>query len=731
MLNPVTPWVTTVRSDLENSPPLWEKALPHSNFVLQNSKDSIWLVVDSPTRGRIAFRIAFGLNQSFENIRIQEKDESVQIKTDTQLGKYLIHLNFIKNKNLMFRYTTSLNLKYELKLPFWPKDIVPLTDKGHVENTTGKIHTYQVGARSGLMYFSITKPKNGSVFYFQNLSAISKYCDHTQTSLSDSVGGNWPEIGFQLPVNPEKALSSGTDFIISDAFVILTDENPENESQTTQSFLDHLAEVYLHLPKPEIIYHDWIKTAKKAFDDLLNNKGSWTQTEGSPFLNAYVGDYETPSEIMVQLAVLLPLREYLQWKDEPHHLADDILERIPRFYDEKIQSIIRWHPARQHELDNSEEQKREMVMDSWYLHHPLLNLSRLALQGVKSAEKIFLNSIDYAIKVAHHFNYEWPVFYRMTTLEVLKAETAPGEGGEKDVPGSYAHIMLMAYKLTGEKRFLREATKALEKIENLGFDIFYQANNTAFTAGALVEIYLETRENKYLELSYSCWAGIFKNVRLWECDYGHAKHFQNFFAVYPLNDAPYTAAYEELEVFTAVHHYLTLTEKIDIPPSLKLLLSEFVKYAVYRLPYYYPPILPHEIITQEVKTGEIQKDLWVPLEDLQDGWEENGQVGQEVYGAGLPFAIVSRQYHIINDNRSILFCDYPIKGMRKGENKLTFNILGVSNFQATLKIIKNSKSPKNFKVEQKLNSKYQEISPSNKLDMIYKVMGNSSIRISW
>jgi len=86
-------------------------------------------------------------------------------------------------------------------------------------------------------------------------------------------------------------------------------------------------------------------------------------------------------------------------------------------------------------------------MDSWYLHHPLLNLSRLALKGNKVAEKLFLDSLEFAIKVARHFKYHWPVFYKMDTLEMVKAETKPGEGGEKDVAGLYAHIMLQAWNL--------------------------------------------------------------------------------------------------------------------------------------------------------------------------------------------------------------------------------------------------------------------------------------------
>lgn len=164
----------------------------------------------------------------------------------------------------------------------------------------------------------------------------------------------------------------------------------------------------------------------------------------------------------------------------------------------------------------------------------------------------------------------------------------------------------------------------------MGLDIFYQANNTAFAAGALLELYRETNDKRLLELSYCCLAGIFKNIQLWDCNYGNGKEIPNFFAVFPLNDAPYTAAYEELEVYAALHHYLIMAEGIVILPSLRILLPEFIKYVINRLPFYYPSLLPEDIIAKETKTGEVQNDLWIPLEDLHDGWENHGQVGQEV-----------------------------------------------------------------------------------------------------
>lgn len=561
-----------------------------------NSRDSIWLTVTWPNEGSIAFRLAFGMNSFFEQVSVNDVGNSVLITSSTRLGDYRINLSFPESSSVVFHYTTTFQAAIPILIPFWPRDIVPLTKNGKVENTTGIMHTHQVGSRSGQLFFSMTKPKRGSVFYFQNLTAMSDYCEATETSLEETVGGQWPEIGFQFPVNSKKSMPADKEFIISDAFVLLDEDLPEKDFTITSQFLNHLATIYMLLPKPESVYQDWHLIAEKVLTGLHTNKGCWTQTMGIPYLNAYVGDYATPTEIIVQLAVMLPLQEYLEWSGKKSSVLDDLNNGLIAFYDERLKTIVRWHPALADKLDKSEEQKQEMVMDSWYLHHPLLNLSRLALKGNKMASKLFLDSVDFAIKVAHHFNYEWPVFYKMTTLEVIKAETEPGNGGEKDVPGSYAHIMLMAYRLTNEKRFLHEAIRALKSLEGLGFEIFYQANNTAFTAGALAELYKETNDSKYLELSYCCLAGIFKNVHIWDCNYGYGKNFPGFFSVYPLNDAPYTAAYEELEVYAALHHYLQITKDIEILPSLKILIPEFIKYTVSRLPFYYPGLLPQEMI---------------------------------------------------------------------------------------------------------------------------------------
>jgi hypothetical protein len=430
---------------------------------------------------------------------------------------------------------------------------------------------------------------------------------------------------------------------------------------------------------------------------------------------------------MVQLAVLTPFKEYEEWIAEKQPVCDDLIKGLPAFYDPKINCINRWLPSMVDKLDKSEEQKKEMVMDSWYLHHPLMNLARLALAGDKTSEKLVLDSIEYVIKVAHHFKYEWPVFYNMETLEIIKEETESGAGGENDVPGSYAHLMLLVFKLTKEERYLNEAKKAAKKLADLGLNILYQANNTAFAAGALLELYKITNEKLYLDLSYTCLTGLFKNIQLYDCRYGFGKNYSNFFSIFPLNDAPYTAAYEELEVYAALSEYMVQAKDVEILPALKTLLPEFIKYAVGRIAYYYPTMLPKEMLSEEVKTGEIQADLWVPLEDLYNGWQQSGQVGQEVYGAGMAFGVVPRQYIKIDED-FLLFIDYPAQYHKRGK-AITIKLDGDKDLCYNLKIIKLN----NHKIQMKVFQNNEILKPFNKSAERheYEISGLGVIKVQW
>ncbi|GAB2984761.1 hypothetical protein GCM10027049_23560 [Mucilaginibacter puniceus] len=731
----ISPWAAATSNTFAGSDLDYIHTKKCGNFTLNIYADhnSLWLLALWPKGGKVAFRMAYSPDAEIQLKKIKEKDNEVDVLLNSVIGTYKVKITFPLGNDAVLRYTTTLNPATDLLIPFWPRDIIIPGKDGKPDNTAGNIRASQVGTRSGLVYFNMTRPKAGSVMYLQNLSALNAYFEQTETSGAETVRGEWPELGFALPPCIKKPLVAGRKVIIADAFIHFSQEVPNDEAAMVRQYLDMMANIYLQLPLQETFYHDWPKTLDAGLKDLIDSPGCWSQVDGHQYFNAYVSDYETPPEIMVQLAVLLPLLDYVEWSKVDLEVMRKIKEGLPSFYNKDLGVIMRWHPKAEAQLKGEEEQKKPMVMDSWYLHHPLLNLSRLALKGDKVAHQLFVDSLDYTIKVAHHFKYTWPVFYHMETLEIIKKETEPGKGGEKDVAGIYAHVMLQAYELTGEKRYLNEAEKAAKTLKGLGFDLFYQANNTAFAAGALLRLYKITKKQLYIELSYLCLANVFKNAQLWDCNYGYGKNFPSFFAVFPLSNAPYTAAYEEQEVFCALHDYVQHAKDIDILPSVNLLVAEYIRYLVFRGIYYYPPMLPKDMLAEKPKIGELDANLWIALEDMQDGWEKCGQVGQEVYGAGNAFGILPRHYRQIPDENFMVFIDYPtINYKYKKGAGISFIVKGDPRLTCRMVIMNRDKKNLPRFIVTAIDQKYEIKGVKTKDGSIeYPITGAQNIHIVW
>lgn len=694
-MNPISPWLLTAQTKLypDNLPALYEQEHEGYRYKVLHITDALWLVVYWPSGCRVAFRLAFAPGEGILVEKMTTKDHLLVFELKTVPGVQCVTLQLPGPKQPVLHWTTTLKPVAPLYLPFWPRDILPLAGTGINRLVKGEVKALQTGGRSGQLYFHLTEPAAGAVFYWQNLTSLAQYNSDTETSAGDTVGGEWPDVGFALPPNnQQKPLKTGKTYTISDAYVALSAELPSNEAAMARQYLDLFATVYLALPKPATTYKDWPTILQNGLRDLLDSPGCWSQVDGNHYFNPYMSDHDTPPEIMVQLAVLLPLIDYMEWKGEQLAVTEKVRAGLPAFYSDRLNTILRWHPKAAHRLDGDEEHKKPLVMDAWYLHHPLLNLSRLALKGDKMARELFIGSLGYVIKVAHHFNYTWPVFYHMETLAVIKEETQPGKGGEKDVPGLYAHVMLQAWELTGERRYLDEAEKAARHLKDTGFGLFYQANNTAFSAGAMLRLFKITGKKNYLDLSHLCLANIFNNVHGWECNYGYTAAIPRFFALYPLSDAPYTAAYEEQEVFCAFHDYLRHAEDVDIAPSARLLIAEYIRYLVHRAPFYYPPMLPADMLSEQAKTGELEAGLWVAVEDLYDGWEKSGQVGQEVYGAGNAFGILPRHYMQVPEAGLMIFTEYPTIGFAATKKlPVKFRLAGDGRLSCRIMVVKTGR----------------------------------------
>ncbi|HTD98501.1 MAG TPA: hypothetical protein VK668_04420 [Mucilaginibacter sp.] len=732
-MNARSPWATAVKALFhgQDLPARYQEEIAGYGVKIHSLNNSVWIAITCPEGTQAVLRPAYAPNDYLQLGKVSREANGVTLNLSASIGHYQVKLEFPDKAKPLFRYTTTLTAREPLLVPFWPRDLVVTGPDESDKDPEGTILIKQEGTRSGLQYITLDQPGSGALLYFQNLTALNDYAQATETSLGGVVGGSWPEMGFALPPTlKEKPLPAHKEFVLSDAFLAFSPENPKDELEQAKQFLNLLADIYLHLPKPATQYYNWPDTLAKGLHDLEFSHGCWSHGAEQDYLNAYVADYKTPPELMVQLAVLLPLTDYYDWCKTELPAIKKIQNGLDAFYNKKLKTVVRFLPALAKELDGSEEQLKPNVMDSWYLHHPLLNLGRLAIRGDEQGKKLFLDSIGFTVKVARHFNYEWPVLYDMETLEVVKAETQPGKGGEKDVAGLYALVMLHAWQLTKENKYLLEAKKAAKTLQGKGFQLFYQANNTAFSANAMLWLYKETREQLYLDLAYLCIANIVQNFQLWECNYGYAKDYATFFAMFPLGDAPYTAAYEEQEVFAAMHNFLLYAEDEDMLPSVSLLIPEFLKYILNRAAYYYPPNLPKEMLSDEVKTGQVDHKLWIAIEDIHDGWEKSGTVGQEVYGAGVAFGIVPRHFYHVPGEDFMIYLDYPTASFkyRKGSG-VTFKVKGDARLSCRMLIVKGKQALPAFTVQ----GGETELKGQHRKDghIEYTVGGHQQIKINW
>lgn len=137
------------------------------------------------------------------------------------------------------------------------------------------------------------------------------------------------------------------------------------------------------------------------------------------------------------------------------------------------------------------------------------------------------------------------------------------------------------------------------------------------------------------------------------------------------------------------------------------------------------------MLADEVKTGEVDSSLWVPLEDVYAEWEKSGTVGQEVYGAGFPFAVVPRHFIRIADAAYLLFIDYPISEMRIGSEEACFKVLGDERLSCKLYVLKASSGRQ---LDITVSGKRQGIIEPQSVDgetHCYAIQGDQHLVINW
>ncbi len=311
------------------------------------------------------------------------KARAIEIVGEGGLGTFRVAVSIHESPDVLLRCTTTLTPTRPLRLEALPRDLCMLDGRFEPYGGTGRLYTCQTVNSAGQAFFSAPEGRGGTVFYFQNLSALEDYFRVTGTKLSKTVAGQWPVSGFALP-GSSMPLEEGRAVVIGDAFIELRQGLPDGEAEAGKQFLDSLGRIYPMMPQPEFDYYDWPAMSEKVLRTL--NSPSCSRTlDRKMFLHAYIGGSGKPPESMVQGAITVPVMEYEAWRRRPVPLIKRLRHVPESFYHPKLKTLVRWLPGAGFEKEDLSEEEKEFRMDSWYLLHTMVNLARLAEMDARMA----------------------------------------------------------------------------------------------------------------------------------------------------------------------------------------------------------------------------------------------------------------------------------------------------------------------------------------------------------
>ncbi|MEA1912410.1 MAG: DNRLRE domain-containing protein [candidate division WOR-3 bacterium] len=562
-----------------------------------------------------------------QDISATENNEEIQITINSSRdwADFSIQFGVYKQSPGLIHWSANVSTNQSKVIDDNPRDLWFYDRTSHsLKDVSITKYSSQLKFAAGICYL-YEDAINSSIFYFEDFSSLNDYFSLRQGWAPEYVvDASEANIGYKRPITPEITIPAETNFDIVDTYIYLTPGMPGSKREIAERFIYSLSMIYEHIYKPDIIACNWQDVASYELNDLLDDR-CWVNFGGVDFLRAYVNIPRFSSaELIAQLDVLVAIEKYENIYGNVTDIDDMLEVALPYFYNTTHQTIVNDYP--------NEGITRG---DSWYTMELAIGLARLAKMGNETANSLLFASTQSIINFAHNVDYEFPVFFEYGTNK-------PISGSEPDVAGGYAYLMLECYDLTGEQTYLDEAEASIQHIVGKGFYLSYELQMTAACATACARLYQITGNNEYLRMSYMPLANIMRTCWLWECDYGYASDYLTFFGMSPMQEAGVITMKEQYETWDYLKEYLNISKGF-IPDYFNNLIEGFINYTPAVMRYSLAPFLPPEAVWTETTIYDAVNipSMYVPLEDLREGWEKSGQIGQEIYGAGGPLCFAA------------------------------------------------------------------------------------------
>jgi hypothetical protein len=237
----------------------------------------------------------------------------------------------------------------------------------------------------------------------------------------------------------------------------------------------------------------WKEFAANTVHDLQEKGPAQVEVDGHVGLRAYVKGssqlWTQPAndfELMTVSDVLWPSLLYLRLHGTPSYQeeCDELVKDLPGFY-----------RADTHSISNNFKPTENERADSWYpyenalIKYPTIGM----LAGSREITDRFLDAFQNAIKMAHQYEYLFPIYYRVATFK------AEGAGTNYAVNGLFAWAALIAHRLTGQEQYREEARRAIEVMHTVPADrLFHEPQELAFGALAAADLGLRDEANYFL-----------------------------------------------------------------------------------------------------------------------------------------------------------------------------------------------------------------------------------------